>query len=219
MRTGAHQASLRGDRWPVPRRPSFLTGCGMVVVAMLARLPGGPFTAHMTGHVLLGMLAPVLLVAGRPGTLLTRTLSGARRRVLAQVARSAPLAVLIVPPVAAALDLGGLWLLYRTPLFTATQTRPWLDGAVQLHVLAGGLLFSAAVCELDPVRHRYSLRLRAATLVAAGAAHSVVAKLLWVAPPPHTWVATGDLHLGAQVMYYGRDLTEIVLAAIIAGQW
>ncbi len=208
----------RGDRWPVRRQLSFLTGCGMVVEATVATLPGEPFTAHMTRHVLLGMLAPVLLVAGRPGTLLLRILSGAARKVLVRIARSAA-ATVMFPPVAAAFDLGGLWVLYRTPLFAAIQTRPWLDATVQLHVLTGGLLFSAAICQLDPVRHRYGLGLRAATLVAAGTAHSVLAKTTWVTAPPHTLIAVDDLHGAAQLMYYGGDFTEIALTVIIAGEW
>ncbi len=216
---GATRLLSRGDVWPARRRLSFVSGCVVLGVAAVAPLPGAPFTAHMVRHLLLGMIAPVLLVVGRPGTLLLRAVSGTARRMLARAARSVPAAAAMLPPVAAAFDVGGLWLLYRTPLFAATQTRPWLATVLQLHVLTWGLLFTAAVCQLDPVPHRYGLGLRAGTLVAAGGAHSVLAKILWAAAPPHTWVQVGDLHLGAQVMYYGGDAIEIALAAVIAGQW
>jgi hypothetical protein len=55
---------------------------------------------------------------------------------------------------AALLDTGGLWVLYRTRLFAATDDRPWLHAAVHAHVFATGLIFTAAVCQLDPVRRR-----------------------------------------------------------------
>ncbi|MET9833669.1 hypothetical protein ABZ078_31185 [Streptomyces sp. NPDC006385] len=38
---------------------------------------------------------------------------------------------LVFPPPAALLDVGGLWLLYRTGLFAAMRHEPWLHAAVQ----------------------------------------------------------------------------------------
>ncbi|MFI8278024.1 cytochrome c oxidase assembly protein [Streptomyces sp. NPDC085929] len=45
-----------------------------------------------------------------------------------------------VPPLAALLDLRGLWLLYRTELFAAVQHDPWLHALVHTAVLSAGLL-------------------------------------------------------------------------------
>lgn len=206
----------RGDAWPWWRSLSFATGC-----AAIAAVPAGAtFPAHMVQHLVVGMFAPLLLVSARPVTLLLRALPAGRiRRALVAVARSAPAAVLMFPPVAALLDVGGLWVLYRTGLFAATHDDPWLHALVHLHVLVAGVLFSAAICGLDPLRHRASFLLRASTLVAAGAAHAVLAKSLWVAPPPGTAFSPADLHTGAEVMYYGGDLAEIGLAVVIAVGW
>jgi putative membrane protein len=128
------------------------------------------------------------------------------------------LGFLTFPPLAAVLDVGGLWILYRTPLFAATHARPWLHAAVHLHVLLAGVLFTAAICQVEPLRHRYSLLLRGATLVLAGAAHAILAKSLWVSPPPGL-TAAPDLRTGAEVMYYGGDVAEIALAVTIAVTW
>ena len=88
-----------------------------------------------------------------------------------------------------------------------------------MHVLAAGLLFTFTVCQLDPVRRRWSLAVRGAALLAGGAAHAILAKSLYAAPPPGTAFTTSDLHTGAQLMYYGGDLVEIALTVTLAVQW
>ncbi|MET7683400.1 cytochrome c oxidase assembly protein [Streptomyces sp. NPDC005423] len=218
--SAAWRLRRRGDAWPRVRELSFAAGGGALAAVALAPLPGGEFTAHMTQHVVVGMAAPLLLVLGRPVTLVLRVLpAGPPRRGLLALVRSAPAGLLVFPPVAALIDIGGLWLLYGTRLFAGTHDRPWPHAAVHAHVLAAGLLFAFAVCRLDPLRRRYGLPLRAATLVAAGAAHSVLAKTLYGASPPGTAFTAHDLARGAEVMYYGGDLAEIALAAVLAWQW
>ncbi|WP_250292189.1 cytochrome c oxidase assembly protein [Streptomyces atroolivaceus] len=210
----------RGDVWPRWRGVSFTAGSAAVAWAAAGPVPGGPFTAHMTQHLILGMTAPLLLVLARPLTLALRILSpGVARRGLLALAHSRPADWLTFPPLAALLDLGGLWLLYRTELFSAMQHRPLLHAVVHAHVMAAGLLFTFAVCRLDPVRRRWGLLLRGTTLLAAGAAHAVLAKSLYGAPPPGTAFRAADLHTGSQVMYYGGDLVEAALATVLAASW
>ncbi|NKY16336.1 cytochrome c oxidase assembly protein, partial [Streptomyces somaliensis] len=164
----------RGDAWPQRRDASFVVGCTAIAHAMTTPLPGGPFTAHMAHHVVTAMAAPLLVVLGRPLTLVLRSLSPGRvRRGLLAVAHCRFAAWLVFPPVAAVLDMGGLWLLHRSPLLAATHQWPLLDAVVQVHLLAAGLLFAFAVCRLDPVRHRWGLALRGTTLLLAGAVHAV----------------------------------------------
>ncbi|MFI8195358.1 cytochrome c oxidase assembly protein [Streptomyces sp. NPDC085942] len=210
----------RGDGWPRWRGVSFTAGGAGAAWAAVGPLPGGPFTAHMVQHLIVGMAAPLLLVGARPLTLALRALTpGATRRGLLALAHSRAAAWLVFPPLAALLDVGGLWLLYRTGLFAAMRHEPWLHAAVHAHVLAAGLLFTFAVGQLDPVRRRRSVVLRGATLLAAGAAHSVLAKTLYAAEPPGTAFTAADLHTGAQVMYYGGDLAEAALAVVVAASW
>ncbi|MEV7192516.1 cytochrome c oxidase assembly protein [Streptomyces sp. NPDC093510] len=207
----------RGDGWPWWRDASFSLGSSGVAWAAVGPLPGGPFTVHMVQHLIVGMAAPLLLVLARPLTLALRTLApGPARRGLLALSRSRPAGWLVFPPLAALLDIGGLWLLYRTELFAAVRHEPWLHAVVHTHVLAAGLLFAFAVCRLDPVRHRWSLGVRGATLLAAGAAHAVLAKTLYATAPPGTSFIAADLHMGAQVMYYGGDLVEVALATVVA---
>ncbi|NEC53529.1 cytochrome c oxidase assembly protein, partial [Actinospica acidiphila] len=141
------------------------------------------------------------------------------RRGLLRVAHSPAAGGLLFPPVAAAVDAGGLWLLYRSDLWGAAHRHALLGGLLELHMLLAGLLFAMAVCRLDPVRGRCGLPLRAVTLLAAGAAHAVLAKSLYVSGPPGTAFAGADLRAGAQLMYYGGDAVEVFLALVLAVQW
>ncbi|MEU3945829.1 cytochrome c oxidase assembly protein [Streptomyces sp. NPDC029526] len=210
----------RGDTWPWRRDCLFTAGCAVVVHGLWGQVPGEPFTAHSVRHLLIGMAGPVLLVAARPLTLTLRALPpGGVRRGLLRVAHSAPAGWLLFPPVAAVIDIGGLWALYRTGLSAAAHHRPVLGALLDLHMLAAGLLFTFAVLSLDPVRRRWGLPLRGATLLSAGAAHAVLAKSLYATGPPGTSFGTSDLRLGAQIMYYGGDAVEVALAVVLAAQW
>jgi putative membrane protein len=210
----------RGDAWPWHRDAVFAAGCAAVGWGLSGRLPGQPFTAHVVRHLLLAMAGPLLCVLARPLTLTLRVLPpGPARRGLVAVAHSTPAGWLLWPPVAAALDIGGLWLLHRTDLFALAHHHAALAAAVDLHLITAGLLFSCTLCRLDPVRRGGDLPLRAATLLAAGTAHAVLARTLYATGPPGTAFTPSDLRLGAQVMYYGGDAVEVALALVLAAQW
>ena len=210
----------RGDCWPMGRTGCFALGCVGLMTAVTVPLSGQPFTAHMAQHLVIGMAAPLLLVLGRPVTLAFRSLRpGAARRLILRLVRTRVVTGLTFPPLAAAVNIAGLWLLYRTPLFAASADHTWLHGLVHLHVFSAGLLFSFAVCQLDPAAHRHGVPLRAGTLVAGAAAHAVLAKTLYGTAPPGTSFTTPDLSSAAQLMYYGGDVVEVATAAVIALQW
>ncbi|MFI6851557.1 cytochrome c oxidase assembly protein [Streptomyces sp. NPDC050416] len=210
----------RGDAWPRWRDVSFTAGGVGTAWASGGTVPGGPFTGHMIQHLVVGMAAPLLFVVARPLTLALRSLRpGRARRRLLVLARSRPVGWLVLPPLAALLDVGGLWLLYRTELFAAMRHQPLLHGVVHAHMLAAGLVFTFAVCQLDPVRRRWSVAVRGATLLAAGAAHEVLAKTLYALPPPGTDFTPADLLRGAQWMYYGGDVVDAALAVVLGMGW
>jgi putative membrane protein len=217
---GAARLRRRGDAWSRWRDASFTSGGTALAWAAAGPLPGGPFTAHVVQHLIVGMAAPLLFVLARPLTLVLRALPpGAGRGGLLTLAHSPGVSLLLFPPLAAVIDIGGLWLVHRTGLFAAVRHLPWPHALMQAHVLAAGLLFTFSVAQLDPVRRRWSPALRGATLLAAGAAHAVLAKSLYAAAPPGTAFTAADLRTGAQVMYYGGDLVEVALAVVLAGSW
>jgi len=67
----------RGDIWSRWRGAPFTAGSAAVAWAAVGPAPGGPFTAHMTQHLIVGMTAPLLIVLARPLTLTLRILSPA----------------------------------------------------------------------------------------------------------------------------------------------
>jgi putative membrane protein len=207
----------RGDRWPVRRDAGFWLGGWLLVAAFAVPweswLPS--FTAHTAAHLTAGMAAPLPIVLARPVTLALRTLPVPGRRALVSLTRTRLVAALVFPPVAATLDIGGLWLLHRAPVPPSWHHSPFLV----LHFFAAGALFTFALLAVDPIRHRPGFALRAGTLAAAAAAHAVLAKSLWATGPPGTNHSPADLHLASQLMYYGGDAVEIALAVVLASQW
>jgi putative membrane protein len=214
-----HRVRRRGRSWPAWRSACWVAG------AVAAGVAAGPvadaahmdFRAHMVGHVLLGMLAPLLLVLSAPATLLLRALPLTAARQVSRVLRSRVLTVVAHPVVAAALNVGGLWLLYRTGLFHAAMHDPLPHALVHLHVLLAGCLFTYAIAGPDPAPHRAGLPLRAAVLVLAVAAHNVLAKTLYAAPPDG--VDPDQAANGAQIMYYGGAPIEVALMVLLGLEW
>lgn len=206
--------------WPRQRAALWLGGlaaAGVATVGPLAAAGHHDFRAHMVGHLLLGMAAPLLLVRSAPVTLLLRALpvSGARR--ISWILRWPVVRWLTEPLVAATLDLGGLWLLYRTDLFALTHHHEVAHAAVQLHVLVAGCLFATAVVGVDPNPHRRGFTHRGVVLVLAAAAHAVLAKSLYADPP--AGVEDAAARSAGMVMYYGGDVVELAMVIVLWADW
>ena len=213
------RARRRGRAWPLLRTASWVAGCLLATLAVagpLAAAAATSRTAHMAGHVLLGMLAPLLLVLGAPVTLALRALPVHAARGLSRLLRSRPLRFLTVPAVAALLDVGGLWLLYGTPLLERAHAYPLAYAALHAHVLLAGYLFTAVLVGPDPLPHRRSTRHLLVVLVLALAAHDVLAKRLYAAASGPDLL---DEQLGALVMYYGGDAVDLLLAVLVCARW
>lgn len=206
--------------WPWWRTGLWLAGlvcAGTALVGPLALAGRAGFTGHMVGHLLLGMIAPLLLVLAAPVSLALRALPAPGARRLSGVLRSLPVRVVSHPATAAVLNAGGLWLLYVSPLYHLMHSSVWVHGLVHAHVLLAGTVFTAAIISPDPNPHRASLRLRAVVMVAFIAAHSILAKWLYAHPP--AGVDTADARMGAQLMYYGGDVVDVVLLVLLFLGW
>lgn len=200
-------------RWPRHRTASWYAGLAAATAGLL--LGRGDFSTHAAGHLLLGMVAPLLLVLAAPVTLALAALPADRARRLVAVLRSGPARVLTSPAVAATLDIGGLWLLYTTDLYALAARHPAVHLAVQGHVLLAGYLFTAALVGIDPAPHRPRPAIRAVVLVLAAAGHAVLAKHVYASPP----AGVGDAETGAMLMYYGGDVVEVALAVLLCREW
>lgn len=206
--------------WPAHRTVLFYAGLacvGVGLVGPLAQAAHGSFTAHMAGHVLVGMLAPLLLVRAAPVTAVLRGLPVARARALSRVLRWPLVRVITHPVTALILNAGGLWVLYNTPLFEWMHASVGVHALVHLHIFLAGYVFTAAIAGADPDPHRASFRMRSVVLIVFMAAHSVLAK--WLYAYPAHGVTAEDAHVGAQLMYYAGDVVDVTLIVLLFAGW
>lgn len=200
----AYVAAARRGTWPVGRTVRWLLGIVTAAAGVVVLGFAHDLRLHVAGHLLLGMVAPLLLATAAPVTLALRVLPRPRARALGRLLRSRPLAVLTHPAVAALLDVGGLWLMYRTDVLDAVPPL-----VVHGHMLLAGYLFAYALVGADPAPHRPRLAVRAAVLVGAVAAHDVLAKLLYAAQDE-----TAGL-----LMYYGAAPVHVALFVLLGREW
>jgi putative membrane protein len=206
--------------WSWWRVLAWVAAMGLVLTALTGRLGEAAevdFRAHAVTHLLLGQAVPMLLVAAAPVTLLLRILPvGAARRVSWLLA-TRPLQWLTEPIVAAVLSVGGLWVLYGTPVYALSQSYGWLHLMVHAHLLITGYLLTTALVGRDPMPHRRSHGHRAVVLVAVLAAHAILAKSLYAVPPAGVPVELAEA--GAMIMYYGSDALSLVLVVWLCADW
>ncbi|RCG23115.1 cytochrome c oxidase assembly protein [Streptomyces diacarni] len=218
------RAHHRGPRheWSAWRSASFLAGCGLAAAAVLPPLAPwahGDFRGHMAQHLLIGMYAPVALVLGAPVTLLLRTLPGARARTLTALLRSRPARLLTHPVTALLLNTGSLAVLYCTPLYGAATAQPWGHWLLHLHFLAAGCLFAWVVAGPDPAPARPGVPARLVLLGVAIAGHAVLSQLMYGGFLIDIPAPVGQVRGGAELMYYGGDIAELLLAGAVVATW
>lgn len=215
--------SARTSVW-IRRDFALLAGLALVAVALappLAAWAHHDLRGHMVQHLLLGMFAPLALVLGAPLTRLLRVLPPVAARALVRALHSAPGRLWTHPFFALLLNTGGMYLLYLSPLYAASLHDPALHYFVHFHFLAAGYLFSWAVLAWPDASPRSpGLRVRLAALFLSMALHGLLAKLMygyrWPRGAAHD---AAEIEAAAQLMYYGGDLAELLLAAALFARW
>lgn len=214
-----------GRRWSTWRTAGFALGTVLAAAALsppLSDLAHADARGHMAQHLLLGMYAPLALVLAAPVTLLLGATPLAARGAVGAVLRSRPVQVLSHPVTAAVLSVGGLYLLYLTPLYAASAQSAPLHHLVHLHFLAAGALYVWAIAGPDPAPHRPGTAMRVSVLLLSAAAHAYLAKLIYARAgdlPPGGSHGIQEMQHAAQVMYYGGDVAEILLAVALFAGW
>lgn len=216
-------ASSRSERmrdWPKLRYLLWTAGvlCALVAVAgPIAQKAHETFTGHMLGHLLLGMIAPLLIVLSAPVTLLLRSLPTRIAKRVAAILNSRPIHFISHPVTAAILNGGGLWILYTTNLFTLMHESILVYGIVHFHVFMAGYVFTASILYIDPVAHRVSYLYRTVVLLFFIASHGILAKFLYNDPPPG--VSVQEAEAGGMLMYYGGDVVDVIIVILLFHQW
>lgn len=209
--------------WPLWRLASFTTGSALLVVALsppLMSLGHIDLRVHMAQHLMLGMFAPIALMLGKPVTLLLRSVPVTVARGITALLGSLPARLLTHPVTALLLDVGGLYLLYLTPLYQLSLADPAVHVLLHLHFILAGYLFCWAIAGPDPAPHRAGFRIRLVVLFLATAAHSILGKVMYgYGYPRDVGYALSEIEAAGQLMYYGGNLAEMALALLFFAGW
>ncbi|MGZ4202138.1 MAG: cytochrome c oxidase assembly protein [Thermoleophilaceae bacterium] len=151
-------AALRAvRRWPPVRAASFAAGVAAVLLALCSGLDGYGdrlLSIHMVQHLVLTLVAPPLLIVGRPLELTLRALHGERRRALARMLSGRTARWLGTPAVAwsafAAVMLGS----HLPPVYQAAVRHDPLHELEHALYLASALLFWWPLLDADPHSRR-----------------------------------------------------------------
>ncbi|CAH0284613.1 cytochrome c oxidase assembly protein [Peribacillus sp. NPDC101481] len=213
-------SNRRYKKWPLYRTLFWILGticAASAIIGPIANRANMDFTAHMVGHLLLGMIAPILLVFTAPITLALRTLDVQSARRLSKVLKSWPLRIISNPITASVLNIGGLWILYTTELYGLMHQNALLHALVHFHVFMAGYLFTASMIYMDPTPHRFSFMFRAVVFTISLAGHDILSKYIFAHPP--SGVTKEQAENGGMLMYYAGDAIDVALIFILCYQW
>ncbi len=157
---GVIRLRRRGDEWPSGRTASWLLGCALLLFTTssgMGRYMMATFSMHMTGHMLLSMLIPILMVLGAPTTLALRALPTAGkgnppgpREWLLTGLHSKWSRFFTHPVVATLMFVAGFYALYFSSLFDSAVSHHGSHILMNVHFLMSGYLFYWVVIGIDP---------------------------------------------------------------------
>jgi putative copper resistance protein D len=174
--------SRRGVKWPVGRTIAFAVGISAVDFATsggLGLYSHFSFSAHMSAHMIIGMIAPIGIVLGAPITLALRTLPIGRNHQERGI-RGSFIALLhsklgkfyTNPIVALAIFDGSLFALYFTPVFGNLMQGHTGHFIMSLHFLLAGILFFQILIGIDPMPQKVPHLVKIIIIFAAMSIHA-----------------------------------------------
>lgn len=212
-----------GRTWPQWRKVSFVLGAVLLPLGYI--LPvwvwgHHSLYGHMVQHLLLGMVVPLGLVFGAPLSLLLRSMPTMSARALVSFLQRPVFRFLSHPVTALNLNVGGMYLLYLSPLYGWSLANTPIHVLVHIHFVVAGCLFTWSIAGPDPGPARPTFRFRLVVLFFSIAVHGLLAKLMYAYGFPRGIGATpGEIESAAVLMYYGGDLVELVLVIALLSQW
>ena len=148
-----------GVSWPWWRTLAWIGGTGSLFAVTGTWLNGYSmvlFSVHMTQHMVLSLITPLLLLLAAPVTLALRTLprghsaAGAPRALLLNALHSRFARFISHPLFTIPLFIASLYGVYFTPLFDALMANPAGHQLMLAHFVVTGLLFFGPIVAQDP---------------------------------------------------------------------
>ncbi|MFN8033704.1 MAG: cytochrome c oxidase assembly protein [Mycobacterium sp.] len=231
----------RGDPWPVGRTSAWLLGCALLLFTTssgLGRYMPAMFSMHMTAHMLLSMLIPILLVLGAPVTLALRALPSAGkgnppgpREWLLDGLHSRWSRFFTNPIVATIMFVVGFYALYFGGIFDAAVSHHGAHVLMNLHFLMSGYLFYWVAIGVDPAPRQLPPVAKIAMVFATLPLHAFFGVVMmgqkqvlgesfyrslhlsW-----HTDLL-GDQHLGGSIAWAAGEVPLMVVMVALLVQW
>jgi cytochrome c oxidase assembly factor CtaG len=219
--------------WPWWRTLLFLCGLAVVVAALESGIGAYDdvlFWDHMTQHLMLIMVAPPMLVAGQPFTLLLHASRNPLHTWAKRVIRSRAVAVLTWPPFTLAAYIATIVVTHLTGLTPVILANPALHDAEHVLYLAVGYLFFLPLLGREPIRWRVSYPIRMLVLVLAmpvdtftglvlGYTGSDYAVTVAGPRPPGSPGPVQDTHWAGALMWIGGDAIMLGFIMIVVWMW
>jgi cytochrome c oxidase assembly factor CtaG len=219
--------------WPLWRTAMFLGGLAVVVVATQSGIGAYDdvlFWDHMIQHLMLIMVAPPLLIAGQPVTLLLHASRNPLHTWAKRVVRSRVVGFLTWPVfgfVAYSAAIAGAHL---TNLANLVETNQTLHNAEHATFLLVGYLFFLPILGHEPIRWRLSYPVRFVILVLVMPVDTFTGLVLGYGNAGTPGVAVGpqpawapgpvqDLHWGGAIMWVGGDAIMFGLMMLVFLMW
>src|SRR3954447_26263165 len=148
-----------GVAWPWWRSLAWFGGTASLFAVTGTRFNGYSmllFSVHMTQHMVLSLITPLLLLIGSPVTLALRTLprgqgaAGAPRALLLDALHSRFARLVSSPFFTVPLFIASLYGVYFTPLFDTLMRNPVGHQLMLTHFVVTGLLFFGPIVAQDP---------------------------------------------------------------------
>lgn len=230
----------RGDKWPVVRTISFVSGMLVLLYVTNGAMNAYQeylFSVHMVGHMVLSMMVPVLLVPGAPVTLLSRAQAPRKdgswgMREWALWAVHTPFAWFVSHPLFAGLNFAlSLVMFYYTPLFRWATEEHLGHQWMLIHFLITGYLFVQSLMGVDPQPHRTGYPIKLMLLIGTMAFHAFFGLGLmnersllladWFGAMGRTWGddPLADQAIGGAFAWGVGEIPTIVIALIVVTQW
>jgi cytochrome c oxidase assembly factor CtaG len=213
---GIRQLATTGQDWQRWRIGSFAAGLAVVGLATCSSIAVYDMTlfwSHMVQHLMLIMVAPVLIVAGRPLTLWMASSTPPHRERHERFLRSWPIATLTSPGVALALYAAVIVGAHLTGITDDVLGNAWSGQLEHVVYLISGVLFFGLVFGDEPIRWRLSMPGRLMLLMLAMAVDTFVGVVLLqsttavatIAHPAWGLTPLQDTQAGGAVMWVGGD--------------
>jgi putative copper resistance protein D len=238
---GVRRLRKRGDVWPVGRTLAWLLGCGVLLFdssSGVGRYSTAMFSVHMSSHMVLSMLVPVLLVLGGPTTLALRALPasgkdappGPREWLMAAL-RSKFSRLVTHPAVALTMFIGSFYVLYLGGLFDTVVNYHAAHVVMNAHFLISGYLFYWLAIGIDPAPRRLPSVAKVGMVFVALPFHAFFGVILMssanvIAGSYYrslglTWNADllGDQRVGGGIAWAAGELPLLLVMVALLVQW